>query len=46
VHRDLIAADTLYRRMFGAAELEGTTLDAADGFAGDGRGTRRRGKVR
>ena len=36
-HRDLIAADTLYRRMFGAAELEGTTLDAAEPAAGAGR---------
>ena len=26
MHRELIAGDTLYRRMFGAAELEGTTL--------------------
>jgi hypothetical protein len=33
-HRELIAADTLYRRMFGAAELEGTTLDAADRHRG------------
>ena len=33
VHAELIATDTLYRRMFGAAELEGTTLDAADDAA-------------
>ncbi len=37
VHRELIAADTLYRRMFGAAELEGTTLDAPRWSAGAGR---------
>ncbi|HUK76502.1 MAG TPA: ABC transporter ATP-binding protein [Thermoleophilia bacterium] len=36
VHRDLIAADTLYRRMFGAAELEGTTLDDAEVVGGGG----------
>ena len=35
-HRELIAADTLYRRMFGAAELEGTTLDAAELLGGGG----------
>ena len=47
VHAELIAADTLYRRMFGAAELEGTTLDAADdGLAGDGRAARRADGVR
>ena len=36
VHRELIAADTLYRRMFGAAELEGTTLDDAELAPGAG----------
>ena len=35
-HRELIAADTLYRRMFGAAEVEGTTLDAAELIGGGG----------
>jgi ABC-type multidrug transport system fused ATPase/permease subunit len=35
-HHELIAADTLYRRMFGAAELEGTTLDAAETVGGGG----------
>jgi hypothetical protein len=50
VHAELIAGDTLYRRMFGAAELEGTTLDAADDLAGDvrggdGRDTRHAGSV-
>ncbi len=35
-HGALIAADTLYRRMFGAAELEGTTLDAAELIGGSG----------
>jgi len=35
-HRELIAADTLYRRMFGAAQVEGTTLDAAELPGGGG----------
>ncbi len=35
-HRELIAADTLYRRMFGAAQVEGTTLDAAELAGGGG----------
>jgi len=35
-HRRLIAADTLYRRMFGAAEVGGTTLDLAETAASHG----------
>jgi len=38
-HRELIASDTLYRRMFGAAELEGTTLDAAETVGGSETGS-------
>jgi len=37
-HLELIAADTLYRRMFGAAAVSGTTFDLAETAAGDGRG--------
>jgi ABC-type multidrug transport system fused ATPase/permease subunit len=39
-HRELIARDTLYRRMFGAAELEGTTLDTVQAFGDDERAAR------
>jgi ATP-binding cassette, subfamily B, bacterial len=44
-HRELIAGDTLYRRMFGAAELEGATFDTVGELGGDGRPARPRGRV-
>ena len=41
-HEELMAADGLYARMFGAAEAEGRTLDVA-GRSGDGNGRKRAG---